>query len=715
MKPTRGVSLVGIMAVALAMVTPIASASPPWPLELSMDTPGITTTLEGDAVVSECYPQPHSRDYWSETFNGSGQQIGSVENTGQSYAEACGFYGMNFVGRDNRRITHERTTAHPTNGVIAGYEDDQQIWSYVPSTSCSSGVRGVQRKGIAGNGNTAYVVISTGCGSNPMLGGLELIGLSMTTGSVQFQVSIGNYDVQPYLNGYVYHTIGSGFTYLNASGVVESMKGYSTGDVVTGWSLGANGELAFLYRSSWGSGCTQYLMLRNSNGTQYRNLAPSSGCMYQTVHVTPTGSAVVAGYANYMYMQDFSLIDETSTPPVKKIGAATTTSTSVQVDVNGNILATDATGTTIYSAMGLQVRRVNFVDHLPALSSVSFEAKAAFADGVMYIVAQQYPHGPYDPDGYPTYVAKVTAAEIGIDYPRGKFLGDTSNPAESFIEYVPMGDSFSSGEGVPSFENGTADPGVNICHRSPKAYGRVLAQAEGYNLTHFAACSGATADRLNGTWPSPGENSNELAQRAHVTADTDLITMTIAGNDMPFKNYAEACISPLSPAPCDGQAKTDALAGITNNVIPEVQANLSALSSHLNTIGSDAVVLVIGYSYLVPESVPANEPLQCSWLDPGELEAIREVTGTLNTAIKNEVEAIYNNFYFVTATDTVTSPFIGHELCREDADPNPSFFNDYTGNPNDPQAYVAHPNEAGQAAYADLVKNWITLHPAIFN
>jgi lysophospholipase L1-like esterase len=702
------------------MVTaPVASANPPWPLELSMDVPGITTTLDGDVVVSECYAQSHSRGYWSQTFNGFGQQIGSVENTGQSNVEACGFYGMNFVGRDNRRISHERTTTNPTHGVIAGYEDDQQIWSYVPSTSCSSGVRGVQRKGVAGNGATAYVVISNGCGSNPMLGGLELIGLSMATGSVQFQVAINNYDVQPYLNGYVYYTSGSGFTYLNASGAVESMKGYSTGNVVTSWSLGANGELAFLYRTSWGSGCTQYLVLRNANGTQNRTLSPSSGCMYQTVHATPTGGAAVAGYANYMYLQDFSLIDETSTPPVKKVSAATTTSASVKVDVKGNLLATDGTGVSAYSAMGLLVRRENYADHLPALSSVSFEAKTAFANGDIYMVGQQYPHGSYDPDGYPTYVARVTASEIGIDYPRGTFLGDTSNPAEPFIEYVALGDSFSAGEGIPAFDSGTDNPGVNECHRnSTKAYGPVLAQSEGYTLTAFAACSGAVADRLTSVWTGtpqePNLNTNELAQRDHVTADTDLITMTIGGNDVPFEEYAEACISPLSPAPCDGQAKTDALAGITNNVIPEVQANLSALSTHLNTIGSDAVVLVIGYPYLVPKSVPANEPLQCSWLNPGELEAIREVTDELNTAIKDEVDKIFNNFHFVTATDEVTSPFVGHELCREDADPNPSFFNDYTGNPSDPQEYIAHPNKAGQAAYADLVKNWIVTNPAVF-
>lgn len=472
MKPIRGIGLAGIMAIASAMIiSSAASAEPPWPLTLSMDLPGVTTTPEGDVVLSECFPQSHTRDYWSQTFDKHGQQIGSVENTGQSYVDAC---GGSFVGRDNRKITVERTTASPWPGVIAGYENDQQIWTYVPSTSCSSGVNGFQAKGIAGNGTTAYVLMTNGYGSDPMFGGMELVGLSMETGAVQFQQQLPTVptyqDVRPYLNGYVYYVSGQGFKYLNSSGVEDSSKAFSMSDSVRGWSVGTNGELAVLYSGTPGSECTQYLVLRNSNETMYRDIAPSSGCMYQTVHVTPTGSAVVAGYANYMYMQDFSLVDERSAPPVKKIPAATTTSATVQVDVTGKILVTDATGVTAYSSIGLNMQRWEFEDLFPALNNVSFEAKAAFGEDVIYAVAQQYPHGQYDPDGYPTYLAKVTVAGLGMDYPRGTFLGDTSNPAEPFIEYYAMGDSYSAGEGVPSFESGTDDPGVNECHRSPKAY-----------------------------------------------------------------------------------------------------------------------------------------------------------------------------------------------------------------------------------------------------
>jgi len=714
----RRIVIVCIISIVAAIFTaPVASADPPWPIVQNMHVPGITTTLDGDAVLSECYSQSHSRDYWSQTFNSFGQQIGSVENTGQTYVEACNYSA---IGRDNRRFTLERTDPNQWLSNVVGYEGDQQLWSYTPSTSCSSGITSYHTKGIAGNGTTAYMLFGNGCGSDPMWGGMELVGLSMATGAVLFQEQMPSVassgDLRPYLDGYVYYTDRQGFTYLNSMGIVEPSKEFPVGDIVRGWSLGANGELAVLYASSY-SGCTQYLVLRNSNGTMYRSLAPSSGCMYQTVHVTPTGSAVVVGYDDYMYMHDFSLVDETAVPPIKKIATAATATTSVQIDVKGNILATDHAGVTVYSAMGLQVRRMNFVDYFPALSSVYFDTKTAFTNGTMYAVAQQYP-----PTGtwgdHPTYLTKVTAAEIGIDYPRGTFLGDMSNPAESFIEYVAMGDSFSSGEGVPPFESGTADVGVNVCHRSPKAYSRVLAQAEGFNLTHFAACSGAKADRITSTWPGtteyPNLNSGELPQKDHASADTDLITMTIGGNDVPFEDFAEACISPLSPAPCDGQAKANAIAGIADDVIPEVQSNLAALSAHLNIIGSDAVVLVIGYPYLVPESAPGDTELDCNWLDPGEVDAIRYVTDTLNTAIRNEVEAIYNNFHFVTATDEVTSPFIGHELCRVEIDTRPSFFNDYVG-PFSPKEYIAHPNEAGQAAYADLVKNWIILHPEVFN
>lgn len=698
MNRKRKLGIIGVMIIVLTVfVAPTAPADSPWPIMQNIDTPGITTTPDGDVVLSECFPQAHTRDNWSQTFDATGQQIASVENTGQSSVEGC--HDGSFVARNNRRITLERTIPNQSLSNVVGYEGNQKVWSYTPSTSCSSGVYGIQAKGISGNGNAAYIVISNGCGSDPMLGGTELISLSMATGVVQFQVTVPSNDLRPYLNGYVFYTYGQGFTYFNSSGAVQSSKGYSTSDVIKGWSIGANGELAILYSSSY-SGCTQYLALRNSHGTAYRNLSPSSGCQYQTVHVTPTGGTVVVGYGNYMYAQDISIVDEISEVPVKKVGSATTSSASVQVDTAGNILVADETGVSIYNAHGSSLDRLELKDYFPALSTVGIEATVAFSQDVMYAIAQQYPHGPYDPNGYPTYLARVPVAGVGIDYPRGTFLGDPTTPVEPSVDYVAMGDSFSSGEGVPPFEPGTGHQGG--CHRSEKSYPRLLENANEFLLGDgFVACSGASTTAIT------LGNNGQPAQLDKVTADTDVITMTIGGNDVPFRNFATACADPRL-GPCNKKPYQVAIAGISNNVIPRMENMLNALRDRLaNLNNTDATVLVIGYPQLVPDKWIYGAR-GCWWLQQPELPAIRNVTKSLNTAIENEVRAIGGKFRFVSAL-AADSPFIGHELCRARSDSAPNYFRNV--DLSQPEAYTFHPNEQGQRAYADLVKSYLAQHP----
>jgi|GEM_PF-5752810 len=76
MKVGQGMGLMGIMVIVLAMiVAPAANAAPPWPLQLSMDIPWPTTTADGKVVLSECTGNPNNRAYWSQTFDGSGQQV----------------------------------------------------------------------------------------------------------------------------------------------------------------------------------------------------------------------------------------------------------------------------------------------------------------------------------------------------------------------------------------------------------------------------------------------------------------------------------------------------------------------------------------------------------------------------------------------------------------------------------------------------------------
>jgi flagellar hook assembly protein FlgD/PKD repeat protein/lysophospholipase L1-like esterase len=120
---------------------------------------------------------------------------------------------------------------------------------------------------------------------------------------------------------------------------------------------------------------------------------------------------------------------------------------------------------------------------------------------------------------------------------------------EGPARYVSLGDSYSSGEGVPVFEPGTdadltADPSDrNTCHRSAQgAYGRLLVAGppQGVNMSpaEFAACSGAIASDI--------VRANDIglpAQASRVNQFTDLITLTMGGNDIGFRDIAIACVA----------------------------------------------------------------------------------------------------------------------------------------------------------------------------
>jgi lysophospholipase L1-like esterase len=93
--------------------------------------------------------------------------------------------------------------------------------------------------------------------------------------------------------------------------------------------------------------------------------------------------------------------------------------------------------------------------------------------------------------------------------------------------YVALGDSYSSG-------TGTRDYSLNSgCQRGPYAYPALIkADRPGTNLT-FVACSGATTgDVLANQVPS-------------LNASTNVVTITIGGNDAGFSSVITACAAPL--------------------------------------------------------------------------------------------------------------------------------------------------------------------------
>jgi hypothetical protein len=119
------------------------------------------------------------------------------------------------------------------------------------------------------------------------------------------------------------------------------------------------------------------------------------------------------------------------------------------------------------------------------------------------------------------------------------------NDSTASSEYVALGDSYSSGEGLQSSATSYISPSNDDgCHRSVKAYPVLVAtslhvnlgQFETYGSGGFVACSGATSkDLLKG-------EDGEPPQLSALSPETKWVTVTDGGDDLHFSNVLIACL-----------------------------------------------------------------------------------------------------------------------------------------------------------------------------
>ena len=281
-----------------------------------------------------------------------------------------------------------------------------------------------------------------------------------------------------------------------------------------------------------------------------------------------------------------------------------------------------------------------------------------------------------------SFIAVVDVA-TGFDYPRSTIFAEHQQ-----LNYVALGDSFSSGEGVEPFDPDTDEEDVNECHRSEKAYSKILSNVPGakLKLTKFVACSGAmTSNIINvAQW-------NESSAQYTALAGADVVTVSIGGNDVSFEPTIRRCITEASglgiPGDCDdaldaSEDQVDALDVVLDNALDKIESE----------IGSETQVYIVGYPHIMPQSRAAFNPVCSAWtFSSTGLSRIWDLTDSLNDVIFDEVVSRDNRFHYVDPT----VEFSGHELCT-----TTPYINELTV----PLVYSLHPNEEGQRAYARAIK-----------
>ena len=249
--------------------------------------------------------------------------------------------------------------------------------------------------------------------------------------------------------------------------------------------------------------------------------------------------------------------------------------------------------------------------------------------------------------------------------------------------YVAVGDSFTSGAGLPLTRRDAFS-----CGQSSLNYPHLVAKAIDAKLID-ASCGGATTE--NGTQPQSLGGESWPPQLDAVTRATDLVTVSLGGND--FSWYLTLMFSCTSAAaadptgnPCEKQG-TSPESDLTA-LPPQIGARLEDLLTEVHRRAPAARVLVVGY----PQLVPAHGTCPELPLATGDYPFVRAQWEAMDAAMREAAAAAGATYV------DVLGPSEGHDICAG-AD---AWVNGFEARPGVAAAY--HPLASGQAAVAELVE-----------
>nr|WP_307849822.1 SGNH/GDSL hydrolase family protein [Saccharopolyspora sp. HNM0986] len=251
-------------------------------------------------------------------------------------------------------------------------------------------------------------------------------------------------------------------------------------------------------------------------------------------------------------------------------------------------------------------------------------------------------------------------------------------PAQSAerIDYVALGDSAAAGPLVPG-----PDPNL-ACLRSTMNYPRVAAEQLGAELTDVT-CSGAEIEDFTGR-----QHGFLPPQFDALEETTDLVTLTIGGNDAQLVQAAVSCLNAL-PEPV-GISCADRFTEHGDELAERIDAVTDDFAAALDGIAQrapDAEVVVAGYgTYIRPGGCHPKEPI---WAR--DADYLQSSVDKMNAMLAEQASAHGAEFVDTAAVSE------GHDVC---AAPDEKYLEGVL-----PTSVAAplHPNARGMAAFGDAV------------
>ncbi|RSN66288.1 lipase [Streptomyces sp. WAC 04229] len=242
-------------------------------------------------------------------------------------------------------------------------------------------------------------------------------------------------------------------------------------------------------------------------------------------------------------------------------------------------------------------------------------------------------------------VMAATAAAAGV---LALGVTDATAHATTTLDYVALGDSYSAGSGVLP-----VDPTNLLCLRSTANYPHVIADATGARLKDVTCGAAQTSHFTQAQYPGVAPQVNALS------AGTDLVTLTIGGNDnSTFINAITACgsagvLSGGKGSPCKDKHGTSFDDQIENNTYPALKAALRAVME----AAPNARVAALGYPWITPAAADPSCFVKLP-IAAGDVPYLRGIQAHLNDVVERAAEetgAAFVDFAGVSE---------GHDACQ---------------------------------------------------
>ncbi|MFD9793943.1 SGNH/GDSL hydrolase family protein [Streptomyces sp. NPDC059070] len=237
-------------------------------------------------------------------------------------------------------------------------------------------------------------------------------------------------------------------------------------------------------------------------------------------------------------------------------------------------------------------------------------------------------------------LAGVTAAQAAPS-------PDTAAAPAAAVKYAALGDSYSAGSGVLP-----VDLGNPLCLRSTANYPHVIAARTGADLKDVTCGGAQTKDFAQSQYPGTAPQLDAVA------ADTDLVTLTIGGNDNnTFIGAVLACgtagvLSGGQGSPCKDQNGTAFDDQIDAKTYPALKTALNAVRAK----APHARVAVLGYPWITPAAADPSCFVKLP-IASGDIPYVRGIEAHLNAVVRRAADETGATFVDLSGASE------GHDAC----------------------------------------------------